>query len=94
MQTDPDVRTQGQTAHRRRLLVRGAVQGVGFRPFVCREARRLGLAGWVRNSAAGVTIEVEGCADRIDQLVDVIRHGGAAPARVDALAQEVLPPLG
>jgi hydrogenase maturation protein HypF len=94
MQTDPQVRTQGQTPHRRRLVVRGAVQGVGFRPFVYREARRLGLAGWVRNSAAGVTIEVEGCADRVDELVDVLRRGGPAPARVDALAQKTLPPQG
>ena len=94
MQTDPQVRPQERTLDRRRLVVRGAVQGVGFRPFVYREARRLGLAGWVRNSAVGVTIEVEGCADRIDELVDVIRRSGPAPARVDALAQEVLPPRG
>ena len=94
MQTDPQVRPQERTLDRRRLVVRGAVQGVGFRPFVYREARRLRLAGWVRNSAVGVTIEVEGCADRIDELVDVIRRSGPAPARVDALAQEVLPPRG
>ena len=38
MQTDQQVRTRSKTAHRRRVLVRGAVQGVGFRPFVYREA--------------------------------------------------------
>jgi hydrogenase maturation protein HypF len=43
-----------------RLLVRGAVQGVGFRPFVYQHAQALGLKGWVSNSAQGVTIEVEG----------------------------------
>lgn len=40
--------------------MRGAVQGVGFRPFVYRLARDLGLNGWVNNSAQGVFIEVEG----------------------------------
>lgn len=91
MQTDQQVRTRSKTAHRRRVLVRGAVQGVGFRPFVYREATRLGLVGWVQNSAAGVTIEIEGCTDRIDELMDVIRHGAPVMSRVDALSQERLP---
>ena len=42
-----------------RVTVFGVVQGVGFRPFVYRLARRHGLAGWVRNSAAGVDIHLE-----------------------------------
>jgi hydrogenase maturation protein HypF len=42
------------------VVIRGAVQGVGFRPFVYRLAHELGLAGWVNNSAAGVFIEAEG----------------------------------
>ncbi len=50
------------TRARRRLLVSGTVQGLGFRPFIYRLAQRLGLAGWVRNTAAGVLIEVEGAA--------------------------------
>jgi hydrogenase maturation protein HypF len=45
---------------RLRFAVRGAVQGVGFRPFVYRLAHDLGLDGWVRNSTSGVFIEVEG----------------------------------
>ncbi len=45
---------------RLKLTVRGAVQGVGFRPFVFRLATGLGLAGWVNNSPQGVFIEVEG----------------------------------
>jgi len=49
-----------QVRERLRVLVRGAVQGVGFRPFVYRLARELSLAGWVQDSTEGVTIEVEG----------------------------------
>jgi len=45
---------------RARAVVRGAVQGVGFRPFVYRLAKELDLTGWVSNSAQGVVIEVEG----------------------------------
>ena len=43
-----------------RVRVTGAVQGVGFRPFVYRLAARNSLAGWVRNSSGPVEIEVEG----------------------------------
>lgn len=48
--------------HRQRLkvIVRGAVQGVGFRPFIFRLAKELHLTGWVNNSPQGVAIEVEG----------------------------------
>ncbi len=45
---------------RLRLVLGGAVQGVGFRPFVFQLATRLRLAGWVNNSVQGVSIEVEG----------------------------------
>ncbi len=48
------------TIHRKRLLVTGQVQGVGFRPFVYRLAAEMNLTGWVLNDASGVTIEVQG----------------------------------
>ena len=52
--------TSGEPAKRLHITVRGAVQGVGFRPCVYRLATALGLAGWVGNTAQGVVIEVEG----------------------------------
>ena len=71
---------------RRRLEVRGIVQGVGFRPFVYRLARELALDGWVRNDAAGVTIEVQGDALGIAQLARSVREDAPARARVDSVA--------
>jgi hydrogenase maturation protein HypF len=53
---------------RLRLVVCGAVQGVGFRPCVYRLANELGLTGWVNNSAQGVTIEVEGHRVELEQF--------------------------
>lgn len=54
---------------RTRMTVRGAVQGVGFRPFVFRLATRLGLRGWVNNSSQGVCIEVEGPAGAREEFL-------------------------
>ncbi|MBP6716610.1 MAG: carbamoyltransferase HypF, partial [Acidobacteria bacterium] len=53
---------------RLRLVVRGAVQGVGFRPYVYRLAHRHELDGWVNNSADGVHIEVEGPKAKLEQF--------------------------
>src|SRR5215475_11956157 len=47
-------------SQRAKVTVLGAVQGVGFRPFIYRLATELGLNGWVLNSSQGVFIEVEG----------------------------------
>jgi len=47
-------------AERLRITLRGAVQGVGFRPFVYRLAREMSLTGWVLNSSSGLVVEVEG----------------------------------
>lgn len=55
---------------RLRIEISGAVQGVGFRPCVHRLAGELGLAGWVRNSSAGVEIEIEGSAEVAGQFPD------------------------
>jgi hydrogenase maturation protein HypF len=54
---------------RLQITVRGAVQGVGFRPFVYRLAAAEALAGWVANTSEGLVIEVEGARDRLDRFV-------------------------
>jgi hydrogenase maturation protein HypF len=50
---------------RLRITLRGAVQGVGFRPFVYRLANEMSLTGWVLNSSSGLTVEVEGPQDQL-----------------------------
>ena len=58
---------------RRRIQVRGIVQGVGFRPFVYNLAQSLELSGYVFNSSAGVTIEVEGYEDNVEDFLGTLR---------------------
>jgi acylphosphatase len=61
---------------RRRLVVRGLVQGVGFRYSLQRLARTRGVAGWVGNRADGaVEIVLEGPADAVGALLEWCRHG-------------------
>ncbi len=50
---------------RLRITLRGAVQGVGFRPFVYRLATEMSLTGWVLNSSAGLVVEVEGPTEQL-----------------------------
>lgn len=73
------VKTIAATSARLKLAVRGAVQGVGFRPFVYRLAAELGLAGWVNNSPQGVFIEVEGPHAALEQFL--LRLEEDKPAR-------------
>jgi acylphosphatase len=59
-----------------RVLVRGRVQGVGFRWFVARAARDLAVTGWVRNGDDGtVEVAAEGAAEQVEQLIVALRRG-------------------
>src|SRR5207344_182542 len=77
----------------RRFLVRGRVQGVGFRWFVEREAHILGIAGWVRNRSDG-TVEVlaVGTRDQLSGLRSRLREGPRA-ARVDDVEESDAEPV-
>jgi acylphosphatase len=62
--------------HRVDLVIRGRVQGVGFRYFVLRRAQRLGLCGWVRNRDDGaVEVEATGARDTLGILIAALREG-------------------
>ena len=75
---------------RRRLRVRGVVQGVGFRPFVFRIATQLALAGSVANDGDGLTIDVEGEAHAIDELARRLREQAPETAMVESVESEEL----
>lgn len=90
----PESATELAARIRFRLLVRGAVQGVGFRPFVYQHAQALGLKGWVGNSAQGVTVEVEGHRDCIASLMCAIREAPPPNASVTALETCEIEPRG
>lgn len=81
-------------AVRRRVTVRGTVQGVGFRPYVHRLATDLALRGFVSNTASGVLIEVEGPPEDVADFCD--RLAGEPPplATVTAVGFEDLPVAG
>jgi acylphosphatase len=77
----------------RRFLVRGRVQGVGFRWFVEREAHILGIAGWVRNNHDGsVEVQAQGTRDQLLGLRSRLREGPRA-ARVDAVEESEAQPV-
>jgi hydrogenase maturation protein HypF len=77
---------------RRQIRVRGIVQGVGFRPFVYNLAQKLGLAGYVLNSSAGVVIEVEGDRTHVDRFVRELTENPPPLAQIENIAIESLEP--
>lgn len=81
---------------RMHVRVTGVVQGVGFRWFVRERARRLGLAGWVRNLPDGsVEVFADGDQGQLDLLLGELRRGpnGASVAAVSPVAGEPAEPL-
>jgi hydrogenase maturation protein HypF len=79
---------------RRRLIVRGVVQGVGFRPFVAGLARRLGLGGLVRNVSGAVVVEVEGPEDVLDAFAVALPRERPPLAVIEAVDTTAIAPLG
>ena len=82
------------SAQRLRAVVRGEVQGVGFRWSVQRQAGELGLTGYAENLPDGsVRVEAEGDPDRLDQLEAYLRRGPRW-AEVESLDVQRVPATG
>jgi hydrogenase maturation protein HypF len=79
---------------RLRVTIRGAVQGVGFRPFVYRLATGLGLAGWVHNSAQGICLEVEGSRQQLEQFLQSLKRDRPPRSFIQRLEATFLDPAG
>jgi hydrogenase maturation protein HypF len=76
------------------IRVRGAVQGVGFRPAVYRLARSRNLSGFVLNDGRGVLVEVEGTAAEVRSFPDALRASAPPLARIEAMEVERLSARG
>ncbi len=86
----------GETAPRARLrvVIRGAVQGVGFRPFVFRLASELALSGWVNNSPQGVFLEAEGDPGSLNTFLLRLESRKPPLSSIQSLEASWLDPLG
>jgi hydrogenase maturation protein HypF len=79
---------------RMRIAIRGAVQGVGFRPFVYRLASEMSLPGWVLNSPQGVFLEVEGPVASLESFLLRLQNEKPAPSFIQSLEFSYLDPVG
>ncbi len=71
---------------REAIAVRGVVQGVGFRPFVYRLAAEEGLAGFIGNDTGGVTIEIEGPAEKVENFRRRLKAEAPPLSRIDSVS--------
>jgi len=79
---------------RAKILIKGIVQGVGFRPFIYNLAKTYSLNGWVLNSTEGVSIELEGKKPTLATFIDDIPKKAPSLAMIDSVDVEYLPPVG
>ncbi|MDR2504456.1 MAG: carbamoyltransferase HypF [Deltaproteobacteria bacterium] len=79
---------------RKGFSITGRVQGVGFRPFIFRLARRYGITGLVRNAPEGVRLEAQGQEDRLRAFGEALRVELPPLARVSSWTEHDLPPVG
>jgi len=77
---------------RMRIHFQGTVQGVGFRPHIYRLAKAFELAGWVSNDATGVTVEIQGEPEKIEQFLKAAVEQAPVLARIRSFSESEIPP--
>lgn len=77
-----------------RFLIKGIVQGVGFRPFLYRSAHKFNLSGFVKNTAQGVILETEGTKKDIEDFTSHILENPPPLALIESHEAEEISPLG
>ena len=83
------------TARKRvRLTVRGVVQGIGFRPYVFRLARRLSLGGWIINTSQGAILEIEGEASALESFQRALKSQAPPAAQIQEMVSNPVPEEG
>ncbi|MBX3063630.1 MAG: carbamoyltransferase HypF [Anaerolineae bacterium] len=85
---------QHEHVSRIRITVQGAVQGVGFRPFIYRLATDLHIGGWVSNTAQGVTIEAEGADNALQSMLSRIEQEKPPLALINSIRHIFIAPMG
>ncbi len=76
------------------IHITGIVQGVGFRPFVYNLATQMGVTGWVRNTSAGVDIEVDGEPRILEQFLIALKEKKPTIAKIDQILIQEHPANG
>ncbi|MBN1201459.1 MAG: carbamoyltransferase HypF [Anaerolineae bacterium] len=82
------------TTAARQIHITGVVQGVGFRPFIYGLAQRYALTGWVRNTSAGVDIEVMGDPTALDAFIAAITAEAPPLSRIESVTTQPVAPDG
>ena len=79
---------------RMELKINGSVQGVGFRPFIFRLAKSLGLSGWVNNSTEGVVVEIEGKKENLQTFISRLKEDKPQHSVIRSIDKSSLDPVG
>ena len=80
--------------NRKKLQVTGIIQGVGFRPFIYRQASQLALKGWASNTGDGVTVDIEGSPSALEAFIETLQKKPPINSKIESLTITNLPVCG
>jgi hydrogenase maturation protein HypF len=79
---------------RKNIIIKGIVQGVGFRPFIHKLVQNYNLSGWVLNSNQGVEMDIEGKTEELNNFINDIKDKLPPLARIENIEVNQLPLIG